>query len=70
LIASVCNERIQQMSSAFLARFGSNCVFIIMPQWPAALNWNLDGAMGKRACPLVIVVSRWPLRMLSGRSLS
>jgi hypothetical protein len=35
-------------------------VFIIMPHWPAALNWNFDGAMGKRACPLVIVVRRWP----------
>jgi hypothetical protein len=69
-MASVCSERIQQMSSAFFAKFGSSSVFIIMPHCPAALNWNFDGAMGNLACPLVIVVRRWPLRMLSGRSLS
>ena len=41
-----------------------------MPHWP---NWEklyFEGAMGKRAWPLVIVVRRWPLRMLAGRSLS
>jgi len=70
LIASVLRERIQQMSSALFARLGRSSVFIHMPHLPAGLNLYLDGAMGKRAWPLVIVVSRWPLRMLGGRSLS
>ena len=30
----------------------------------------IDGATGNRVCPLVIVVIRWPIRTLSGRSLS
>jgi len=34
------------------------------------LNLNIDGAMGKRFWPLVIVVSRCPMRIDSGRSLS
>jgi len=32
-------------------------------------NLNFDGAIGP-ACPEVIVVKRWPLRIASGRSLS
>ena len=42
------------------------------------VNWNgrplpvisFEGAIGKRFCPLVMVVSRWPMRTESGRSLS
>ena len=70
LIASVLRERIQQISSACLPRFGSRSELSHIPHWP---NWEklyFDGAMGKRAWPLVIVVRRWPLRMLAGRSLS
>ena len=41
-----------------------------MPLLPYCLKLYLDGAMGKRFWPLVIVVRRCPWRMLAGRSLS
>ena len=41
-----------------------------MPDWPQRSNLYIEGAIGKRAWPLVIVVSRWPMRTDSGRSLS
>ena len=70
LIASVCSERMKQMSSAFLrevrqqARRSSTC-----RTCPAGRSLNFDGAIGKRAWPLVMVVRRWPLRMLVGQIL-
>ena len=41
-----------------------------MPHLPCWANLYFDGAIGNRAWPLVIVVSRWPMRTESGRSLS
>ena len=32
-----------------------------MPDWPQRSNVYIEGAIGKRAWPLVIVVSRWPI---------
>ena len=61
--------RMKHISSAMLAVWGSNSLTHI-PLLPCWENLNFDGAIGKRVCPEVIVVSRWPLRMLSGRSLS
>ena len=40
-------------------------MFIHRPHCPTGLNLNFDGAMGKRAWPLVMVVSRWPIRIES-----
>src|SRR5262245_10643924 len=70
LMASVCMERMNAMSSTHFAVNGNNSVFIMMPLLPAALNFHFDGAMGKRFCPEVIVVKRWTMRIESGRSLS
>jgi hypothetical protein len=69
LIASVFMLRIKHMSSAILA-FHGNSSLSHMPHSPCWANLNFDGAIGKRAWPLVIVVSRCPIRTLSGRSLS
>ena len=69
LIASVCMLRMKHSSSTILAFHGSSSL-THMPHLPCWANLYFDGAIGKRAWPLVIVVSRWPLRMLSGRSLS
>ena len=69
LIASVCILRMMHISSATLAVYGSSSV-IHAPDLPARLNLNLDGATGNRAWPLVMVVSRWPMRTESGKSLS
>jgi hypothetical protein len=63
-------ERMKHMSSTHFAVCGSNSVFIHRPHWPTGLNLYFDGAMGKRAWPLVMVVSRWPMRTESGKSLS
>jgi hypothetical protein len=49
---------------------GSSCEFIHMPFCPYCANGYFDGAIGKRVCFDVIVVSRCPWRMLSGKSLS
>jgi len=40
------------------------------PCCPCCANLKIEGAIGNRACPEVIVVIRWPLRIESGRSLS
>ena len=53
-----------------LAVHGNSSVFIQRPDLPTWLNLYFDGATGKRFCPEVIVVRRWPMRMESGRSLS
>ena len=70
LMASVCIERMNAMSSTHFAVNGSSSVFIMNPFLPAGLNLYFDGAMGNRFCPEVIVVSRCPARTESGRSLS
>ena len=69
LMASVCMLRMKHMSSTILAVCG-NSSLTHMPHLPCWANLNFDGAMGNRVCPLVMVVSRWPLRTESGRSLS
>ena len=48
---------------------GSNSE-IHMPFLPYCANLYFEGAMGRRFCPLVIVVIRWPMRTESGKSLS
>ena len=62
LMASVCSERIQQISSASLAVCGSRSLSH-MPHWPCCWKAYLEGAIGKRAWPEVMVVRRWPLRI-------
>ena len=69
LIASVFMLRMKHMSSTILAVCGSSSLTHI-PLWPCWANLYFDGAIGNRFCPEVIVVSRWPLRIDSGRSLS
>ncbi len=41
-----------------------------VPAWPCRANRYFEGATGNRDWPLVMVVSRWPMRIESGRSLS
>src|SRR5438477_7090180 len=69
LIASVQTVLIRASSSATFAVHGSSSL-TQRPHLPCCANLYFDGAMGKRACPLVMVVRRCPLRMDSGRSLS
>ena len=69
LIASVLTVLITARSSTMPAVCGSNSL-TQAPCCPCCRNLNLDGAMGNRFCPDVIVVIRWPLRIESGRSLS
>ena len=69
LMASVFMLRMKHMSSTILAVYGSSSL-THMPHWPCWANLYFDGAMGNRAWPLVMVVSRWPWRIESGRSLS
>ena len=69
LIASVCIERMIARSSTIFAVCGSNSL-TQAPLLPCCANLKTDGAIGKRVWPEVIVVSRWPCRMDSGRSLS
>ena len=57
------------MSSTICAVYGSSSL-THMPHWPYWANLNFDGAIGKRFWPEVMVVSRWPMRTDSGRSLS
>ena len=57
------------MSSTIFAVCGSSSV-THMPLLPCCANLYFDGAIGNRAWPEVIVVSRWPMRTESGRSLS
>src|SRR5436309_10254567 len=69
LIASVHTVLMSARSSTIFAVHGSNAL-TQRPHLPCCDHLYLDGAIGKRVCPLVIVVSRWPLRIESGRSLS
>ena len=68
-MASVCMLRMKHISSAIFPVQGRSSD-IHIPHWPCWTNLNFEGAIGNRVCPDVIVVSRWPLRILSGRSLS
>ena len=63
LIASVCMERMKQMSSAHLPRLGQQ--FGVHPHAALAVLRELElrGRDGEAAWPLVMVVRRWPLRM-------
>ncbi len=69
LIASVCMEWMKQSSCATLPVCGINSL-THAPSWLLAylLNLKIEGATGKRACPLVIPVSLCPWRIESGRS--
>ncbi len=69
LIASVQMLLTTARSSTIFAVHGSNSL-THRPHLPCRANLYFDGAMGKRVCPLVMVVRRWPLRIDSGRSLS
>ena len=69
LIALVWTVLISARSSTTLAVCGSSSL-THRPHWPCWANLNFDGATGSRDWPLVIVVIRWPIRTLSGRSLS
>src|SRR4029079_19666603 len=66
LIASVCMLRMNTRSSTDFLRFG-NSSLIHIPDWPQRSKRYIDGAIGKRAWPLVMVVSRCPIRTDSGR---
>ena len=69
LIASVCMLRMKHMSSTILAVYGSSS----LTHMPAlAVLGELVLRRGDREPRLaeVIVVSRWPMRTESGRSLS
>ena len=55
------------MSSTMRAVYGSSSE-THAPDLPYCANLKIEGAIGKRLCPLVMVVSRWPCRMDSGRS--
>jgi len=69
LTVSVCSDRIMQSSSTIRAVHGSSSE-TQRPLCPCRAKRNFDGAIGKRAWPDVMVVSRWPMRTVSGRSLS
>ena len=68
LIASVCIERMMQMSSTISAVCGKSSLSQA-PLWPCRANLKIDGATGKLFCPEVIVVIRWPIRTESGSSI-
>jgi len=59
----------KHISSTIFAVHGSSSQTHI-PLSPWRENAYFDGAIGNRDWPDVIVVRRWPLRTLSGRSLS
>src|SRR5215472_1909072 len=69
LMASVCIERTKHMSSTIFAVHGKSSL-THMPDLPCWANLYFDGAIGNRACPLVMVVRRCPIRTESGKSLS
>src|SRR5262249_18222139 len=69
LMASVWTLLMTAILSTTLAVHGSNSV-IGVPHLPAFTNSNFDGATGNRCWPLVMVVRRWLLMTLLGRSLS
>src|ERR1022692_4157746 len=70
-------ERLQRIHEMIMRRVEAG-VFAVhgsssetqTPFIPCCANLYFDGAMGKRFCPDVIVVIRWPMRTVSGRSLS
>ena len=68
LIASVCIERMMQMSSTIPAVCGKSSLSHA-PLWPCCANLKIDGATGKLFWPEVIVVIRWPIRTESGSSI-
>ena len=67
LIASVNIERIMHQRSAWRAMLGIRSLNHI-PLSPCWAKGKIEGATGKLFWPLVIVVSRWPWRIDSGRS--
>jgi len=69
LMASVCMLRMKHMSSTMFAVFGRSSDTHI-PDLPWRANLYFEGAIGNRFCPEVIVVSRCPWRIDSGKSLS
>ena len=68
-MASVCMLRMKHIWSTTFEVQGSSSQ-THMPDRPCRANLNIDGAMGNRAWPEVMVVSRCPMRTDSGRSLS
>src|SRR5207253_2904926 len=68
LIASVFMELMKVRSSAIFAVCGSSSL-TQAPEWPRFSNENFDGTTGKLDCVADIPVSRWPLRIESGKSL-
>src|SRR5260370_27496820 len=69
LIASVQTVLTRANSSTTFAVHGISSL-AHTPALPCRANLYLDGATGKRVWPLVMVVSRWPLMIDGGRSLS
>src|SRR5579871_5772095 len=69
LIASVFTVLMIARSSTILAVHGISSLTQV-PALPYWRNLYFDGAIGKRAWPLVMVVRRCPMRTEPGRSLS
>jgi hypothetical protein len=69
LIASVFTVRTIARSSTTFAVCGKSSL-TQAPDWPWRLNLKIEGAIGSRLWPDVIVVIRWPIRTESGRSSS
>ena len=67
LICSVCIDLMKHRSSTIFAVCGSSSL-THAPDWPCCANLKIDGATGKLVCAAVMPVSRWPLRIESGRS--
>ena len=67
LMALVWTERTMAMSSTSFAVHGSKSL-THAPLRPCCANLKIEGATGNLACPLVIVVMRWPARIESGSS--
>jgi hypothetical protein len=68
LIASVCIDRTRQSLSMIRPVCGRSSL-ISVPDSPHGLKPYFDAITGKLFWPLVIPVSRWPLRIESGSSL-
>ena len=69
LIALVLTDLTTARSSTMPAVWGKSSLTQV-PASPCCLNSKREGAIGKRACPEVIVVMRCPWRIESGRSWS
>ncbi len=69
LIASVCIDLMKQSSFAIDPVWGISSL-TQAPSWLLGYREKrkIEGATGKRFCPLVIVVRRWPCLIDSGRS--